>query len=711
MEPSRDEGPLLLVREREELARVAHRLSVGGPAFVLIVCAPRLREAVRDVLRAHEPLAALELPTTLDSAEAVLAELTEARSLRSIAVGADAEVVSAVNWHREKVRREGVTLLWLEDVDALERFREVAPDAYSFRDALVIIDGVPVFTIEPPTERPELKLARQRYERAKSSRERVIAGGEYLNALTGSGQWDVALPLARVVASEFSSIVLRQTHGRAELAVAAASIAAALVNGGATIEAHAFARSSIKAFQRARSSVVKDACARMHVCTWDPIAVCSSESIEAAARLVSDLPFPLRLFQPLVPRVRMLQLLERGRAIAAQALSDEVLAASVTPLARTLAQCDAARVGLELGARQQAMSFLREAWFSGALSSPVAAVRTLAQWYLGGAELAAALSMLDATVPSHDSSMDRDLLSMRGEHALLSGEFHFWLDRLERYVTREALGRDEVIYSACLCAMDLHTALRDADRLDPDSVAHWDSLLERAQATLLSYGETDPPWYRVLLPYQRARLLALRPERRDDALTLFREAWELGRERYPEAAPQVAVHLINTLFDAGTLDEIPALLDAAEAVAVIRERLNDQMALCAQRVRYAVLTGASPDTFPPLRARLDALFAESGSLVLKGNTLRALATELPPYTATPDPLALAEEARALFSEMQMPHEEALCVERIGEVLLARGDRAGARQHFQYALQRRRTYGLGMRIPRLERLLASVADAR
>lgn len=705
------DGPRLLVREREELDRVAHRLRVEGPAFVLLVCAPRLREVVLSVLQRHEHLAGLPAPMRLETAEAVLAELSEERALRSVALGAAEDPMRAVNWHREKVRREGATVLWLEDVDALERFREVAPDAYSFRDGLVIVDGVPELRVEGvKEERAELKLARRRFDRAKSGQERLEAGGEYLHELANAGRWDDALKLARSLRASFW-ICTRSLPSRIlPLAKVARDIASALGNGSANIEQMTFIRSALPLFANDPSLEVQARVAELLSVVPDPKTGWQADAVAQAHQIASALSFPHRAILTDVLRYRAVICQRRGQVSLAKRVSVDVSQRIVGELSKLLAKVQIAGILIEEGNSAEALAWIQKAWADGSRTTLSPTVGMLAHLYTHSSEIEAARHLLESSRSGFDETSIGHMTPVLTSLAAVSGDADSLLSSLERVLANPPMNCDGAVYGACGAGVHIHDALYSADRLDAATVVHWDTLLESAQALLLSWGETDPPWYRVLMPELRARLFALRLDRRSDALSLFREAWELGRARYPEAAPGVAVRLVNTLFAAGELADIPALLDDAEAIARTRERLNDQMALCVHRIRYAVLAGADPAVVPALRGQLDALFEESGSLVLQGNTLLDLSRALAPDTLSPDPLRLAEEARALFSGMRMPHEEALCVERIGEILFARGDRPAARQRFQYALQRRRTYGLGMRIPRLERLLAMASES-
>lgn len=660
-------------------------------------------------LRSYEHLAALPDVTTQETPEAVLTELSTTRAFRSMALGAGDETIRATNWHREKLRREGVTLLWLEGLDALERFRELAPDAYSFRDGLVLVSGVPVFRVETPTEeRAELKLAHRRYDRAKSSWERLEAGGEYVEQLRAAGRNDDALKAAQSLRSTLQVCMDGPPSWTSQWLLAAGRICAALTNGDAWADAFAIVGKA-----RFLAVVVEpEAQARyayLLSVTPDPCSVSDADSVFKAAGIVTNLPL---LFRGVLPDMRRDQAQiarARGRFLEAHRLLEDARQRANNLFNQMLANVEIAGVALDLGYSEEAFLRLRDVWNEAVHTNYFSAVELLARVHIQHDENAAAQRLLESPGIPCDMTAVYRLLSLRVMLATCSGQSDDILTTLEKIVTSPPPYRDGVIYQTSQGIVHLLRSFHEAERLDPSRLPRWDHLLVVAQNLLLSIGESDLPWYRVLMPALRADLLSLRPDRRADAITLYRESWDLARKRYPEAAADVAVRFIDALLDADELTDLPALLDAATALAVARERLNDQMALVVRRLLYGVRTGTSSTSLDVFRKQLDTLFAESGSLVLKANTLLTLARRLPPTATTPDALVIVDESRRVFAELGAPDGNALCAERAGEIALARGDRALARQRFQDALRRRRTYGLALRIPRLERLLASASD--
>ena len=111
---------------------------------------------------------------------------------------------------------------------------------------------------------------------------------------------------------------------------------------------------------------------------------------------------------------------------------------------------------------------------------------------------------------------------------------------------------------------------------------------------------------------------------------------------------------------------------AREARSTHADLLPETGRLLADRLLALIQRDETPSIIEPAVAALREALAATDSHRITAETLRDLALRLPPAATTPDPLALAEEALALFVAMPMPGEEARCLEIMGDVLLARG---------------------------------------
>ncbi len=135
-------SPHLLHADEEQIDRAAIALG-SGSAFIVAVCPLELRRAALERLRSR---AALPDPVDVGSPEEMLQALVEqvGRRDRVLSLTLARDVMGALdglNLHREKVLTGGPVVLWLSDVDALMKMRERAPDAFSFRATMVMVQG------------------------------------------------------------------------------------------------------------------------------------------------------------------------------------------------------------------------------------------------------------------------------------------------------------------------------------------------------------------------------------------------------------------------------------------------------------------------------------------------------------------------------------------------------------------------------------------
>ena len=182
---STEETPSLLARERNELEAVVTPLREKRRVVAFLVCNAKMRPVVLAHLRETsgvsipEPVPLVEANQTLD----VLVEASSrgADEVRSLLVVHDApDVMRTLNWHREKLRRGASVLLWIEGVEGLRELRAMGPDAYSFRDVMVVVQGEEPVVVAPPVEEEsvEIQLARLRWIGAGTAEERAYAAFE-----------------------------------------------------------------------------------------------------------------------------------------------------------------------------------------------------------------------------------------------------------------------------------------------------------------------------------------------------------------------------------------------------------------------------------------------------------------------------------------------------------------------------------------------------
>ncbi len=151
--------PRLLLRERDELDRVAESLREGRRIAAFLVGEAGVRPAVLAYLRERSGVAIPEPVTLTDPYQTfdVLSQINVGKpgEVWTLVVDhAAPNVLRTLNWHREKLRRGASTLLWIDGVEGMRAIRAMAPDAYSFRDVMIAIQGEEPVPVVPPERSP-----------------------------------------------------------------------------------------------------------------------------------------------------------------------------------------------------------------------------------------------------------------------------------------------------------------------------------------------------------------------------------------------------------------------------------------------------------------------------------------------------------------------------------------------------------------------------
>ncbi len=267
----------------------------------------------------------------------------------------------------------------------------------------------------------------------------------------------------------------------------------------------------------------------------------------------------------------------------------------------------------------------------------------------------------------------------------------------------EALQSDYNIFRAHAFLVEVTLDGRDAGHfLDADVMATARELEVGSDRLLALTGTEGTPWYPVQVLTLRAQLLAIAADTLPQALALGRRAVDLARSTYADLLPEIGRALADHLLRASVPDEALSVIAEIEPEAVSRGFLNERARLLAGRVLALVQRGDDASTLAPHVASLREALMATDSPRITAETLRDLAERLPPLVTTPDPHALADEALGLFVSMPMPAQEARCLEIMGDVLLARGEQEHAKRRYLTARSRLQRYGLGLRVPLLDR---------
>jgi tetratricopeptide (TPR) repeat protein len=705
----------LLHADEEQLDRAAILLR-GGTAFVVAVCPAELRKAALDRLRGK--VAGLTLPEPVDvgsaeeSMDALIEQVQRRDRVMSLVLGGDVTgALDGLNLHREKVVRGGPVILWLENVTALVKMRERAPDAFSFRSTMVVVQGDGEALPAQKLEEPEaVSLLRKRLKRARTPLERADAGQRLAGSLLLRGRVSEAEDMARRSLMELPA--LGGDDEREVMARICRTLALLGSRAGMRIQACYWATRGL--------AEIKSMVTLTRELTWRVLLLCSlpgpfkgcdRSALDEALQLVRRYGLATELLtEVLSPLIEVVILL--GDMSRARSLVDE---------SRTIGrQHDVDRTNELLfqglledagGKLSQAETFYRRAFEVASCDglTSFSGVALLVNLLVRRGELEAADRLIAEGL---EPGAIADTLANRGRRAMLAvgrGDVEVGLDELRR-LAHEAAGRsnDGAIFDACTAMVEASAEAFEVEALTLAGLHASRAEFDVAQAILLSLSGPDGPrWYPIQLLILRARVLALTPETLPQALDLDRQALQLARSTYPDLLLETGRSYADHLLRAATPDDALSVIADIEPYAAQNGFLKERARLLALRVLALVLRSDAPASIEPHLTALRAALAATASPRITAETLRDLAIRLPPATTTPDPLALAEEIHPLFVAMPMPAEDARCLELMGDVLLARGRPDDAKRRYLTARARLQRYGLGLRLPLLDRKIAGL----
>ena len=662
--------PALLRRDVEQLERLTGALAAGGKAAI-VVCPVGLRRAALAWLRGHG--ADCSQLRELADPDQVAPTLSE-DGLQCLApVEATFE---AINLHREKLRGNGTTLLFFDEASA-GTFRVSAPDAWSFRDAMVVLRGdfgPPEVEVAPEPER--VVSARGGLSRAKSPVERVWAAHELAEALRAIGRPDEAAAVAREALSRLGDSTDAQLElGRAQARV---TLVGALAGSGRPAACWREARTASKALGRLGDEAHLQRIWLDAAAFGPPPFFRDRSRAEAARREMDSSDVPRWLDYQLAGTEAVLAI-GRGDLLAAAARLSEMSgtadwdAALETRAQARLLDAGGTLLGATDTLRKAAAAFGRAA----ASSTVVHCTARIAELLTEMVEFDAVDRALERAETAGTAPRDRvRLRRVRARVALGRGSGSGALARLRELVTELAgTELDAALYATCLQIVETAEAApvdREAARAS----------LEVAEARLLELTTDGPPWYGSLMPALRARITD-----GEASLALFRQATRHALVEWPELAPVVARPHAIALLDLGRRDEALGVLGLLEGMSVEHHIPREVAWARGLRLR----AGACDE------AELREAFAATGSGRITANVLLHIAEH-------GGPVAFADEAAAMYLEMPMPAREARAYEVAGDRLRATGDEAGAVRRYKRALGRMRRYGVRLRLADVEEKL-------
>ncbi len=687
----------------------------GGTAFAVVVCPLELRPVALERLRGKAPGLTLPDPIAIDEAWHMLDVLTEQVGRRdrvlSLTLGRDVtSALDGLNLHREKVFRGGPVILWLDDVDALMQMRERAPDAFSFRSTMVVVkgDGGPLPMVKGGGEEAEeVNRANKRLKRARTPLERANAGRWLAEELRTRNRPNDAAPVAQRALSDLGATDSQEASMvRSQLCMTLAAVAdgAAMIVQAThwTVRALAEASNVPGAPGIAREAMIRS--------TFPgPFAGYDRMSVQTALGLVRS--------YGLAPEVASSALRAAGNVAAdlgdirtarASLSQCRTMARHLLPIDRAHLATDLANLEATEGDLISAENHSREVAINVVAvgGSPERALGVLTGCLFERGEIDAAVATAEAMrSKSFAAYRSRWMAFIQLERGDAATSLATLRGALRQGEDQHADGLLLALVADLAHVIDRGS---DARRVSQPEIAAGLADLQRVETLTLALTSSDvPAWYPIHFLDHRAQLLALNSETLAQAIELARQSRDLARSNYTDFLPGTGRVLTDLLLRAALPDEALTVIAETEPEAISRGFLKERALLLANRILALIQRGDAPSTIGPHIAALREALAATDSPRITAETLRDLAKRLPPTATTPDPHALAEEALALFTAMPMPAQEARCLEIMGDVLLARGRPEEAKRRYLTSRARLQRFGLGLRLPLLDRKLAAL----
>lgn len=688
----------LVARDRTELDAIADRLRGGRRVVAFVVCGPDLCPAARAYITkqsSHE-VPAPEHVTDAERMLTLLHSTTGSPPDRVLSVRLDGGAgppLEVLNQHRDKLRLGASVLLWLDDEAALRMVRQLAPDAFHFRDVVVGVVGEPAEPVKPPEPGDlELQLARTRHSAAAGPVERAWEAAILAGLLDQRGRNDEALAVveealwavSRIEDDPEARLARARLHGvHAEAQVHVRSV-----------DARHHVRAGLAALGPDSSPETDEERVWLWITARSPLGVEASVAHELAKLTREGSVGQLAL---LLSAIRSSEVLARkGDLRGAAALLEEDSALShLSTHNRSALLAARGRVAMETGNLTLARALFEEA---ATFTSPE---------QRGGPKHRA-----DLAVCLH---LQGELAEARSRVGPRTGEmFEMLLD--EGNVAAALLGVESLIQQAAsahqdrplydLCRTYTSTLARahDAERLSLADLARADATLSAAEATALAIADDSVPWYRVLFAGMRAEVLALRPEHLDQASALLGSAFRVASAEWHDAAPAHARALAHVLIHARRFEDAARVLELAIPEAEGQRHLRELARLWAAKIVLLCATRATTSARRDAHVQLVRVLEETAAPRITAEVQLELGRLLPEAEVAdePDVLALLLDAADLFAKMPMPVQQSRCLEAAGDLLTARGDTRGAARRYDSALTLLSRRGLGLRAPLLRR---------
>lgn len=702
----------LLRADEEQLARVA-RLLRDDSAFILIVCPPSLRAIALNHLRRSSPgmslAEAVEVRTAEEAMDALVQQSQERASILSLTLAAVPEAaLEGLNWHREKLLAGAPVILWVEDEIAVRKMREVAPDAFSFRSAMVLLRGATTSRLIPPIDPKEITHHQRQAQRARNPLERARAEARLSETLRMARRYQEAEQAAhrgwRVLEmSEISDPVADLV--KADVARNLASIMIEEKKDGLALRWSDTALALINRLPFSQGLPLRAYQLSVTPGYMGKERISCEESLDIVRRfgLAPEISSQvLRICSSIYDTM--------GNVTLSSSLLREAMKTSdlLIGFNRALLLLQASEHARFVGDLDQSLRCAFEAeQATKDQSGIVSTTMTLAFVWLERGELGQAERLLEERVEvetQEGSYVGRFFLNLcRNKLSVFTG------DMVERLDIAKQNGRDREITAIWSYLVVGLTAIQEAEAEQASGIifSFLNRLDDDERWMLGCNGEQGPPWHPILFSMWRGHLLALQEGPRTEAIKPAQEAMSLARARYADLLPETGRELADHLLKLGRATEALEVIKEAASEAQKRGFLREHARLLGLRTwAYKLLSRPETDMAEVVLAWQQATDAIASPRI-KAELLSELALRIPPETTPPDPLQLAQQAHELFVAMPMPAHDARCMEIMGDVLAARGQLLEALDRYRAAYSRLERYELALRLPLLRRKMSDL----
>ena len=634
--------PQLLRRDNLALDTVAAALRLGA-RFVVVAASQSLRDLARAYLADATGLIFDEvLLDTSPTLAPTLSAKTPAPpdTVVALSMPSSPELLATLNLHREKLHAPGARfLLWLHGAEGFSSLVQEAPDAYSFRDAVAVLQAMAEPVAFATGEPSSLRRAREAVVRASPPMNRASALRDLAEGLVKRGDF-----------------------AGSEAAVAEGLDL--LSDAGAGADAR-----TLRARLRFVRSRIGDYLQRWQEkkAALNELGSPPSWGENLWALLQGQLSVPLYRFD-LNGALRVLDAAEHmtfgspgSLAVALQARGDLTGAidsmryvSSSTPYNRAVAELRGAEVKAAVGRWTEAEQSCRRAsaQFGSLGASDVHAASELFRGELMAkrGECQAARRIVES-LDVDGLGTDKRVRCLLLEARLAATETR--VDEAEktlRAAMGEALLHGEVYRHHEVCEA-LARFTRDAYAAglrDENAPTTLDNELQAAQEVAVQLAGDEPPWYSILYRDVRAEHLASHDI--SGAIDLQRQSWDIAQSGWPELAARSGRRLATWLLDDQRYNEALEIVDHALSLAKDFHLFEESARLHGVRAR-ATLDSAEQKTF-----REAALTTGSRKLVAE-----IYLDHAPAIGAT----KLLETALMHFRDLPWPENEGRCLEALG----------------------------------------------